>query len=463
MSDVSWSHKNRLLLTILLYGLIITASGLDYNSVYHDEALNILMGRNVLAGEPCPACAQNTGSVLVQPVLAAIGDAVGGLYGARAVGILFGLGLVWIVNMTARTLCSEKLGVISAMIFLFTGTTLYLMKLATYDIIAAFFLGLSFLLIALSEKKHSPFLLLAGAFSLFLASITKYVATVFIVPFLIYVLWRQRPLKAFLFFLLPLLASIVAYTFLALYPAREALLGSSASTYEQSQVPFFTLSRWTFRWVTIPYLLSVFGIFHKEERKTALVLILLSTPIILLHLLTGAEQSVNKNVIFSIVLLAPASALGVEQVGRLFSSRVQSAWVKPFFVVSVLAVVWAFGIHQLRWLERQYPDVSPAIAFFREEGFDGMTVMIDSDYGDAVYAYALYDAYPRALFFPASNMEKKMKPGNLPDFIISDGFYGKKEFRDIAMRYAEASYSPVKDLKLKLSWGIRSVKIFRKR
>jgi hypothetical protein len=55
LSDIPWSHKNRLLLAILLYRLIITASGLDYNSVYHDEALNILMGRNVLAGEHCPA------------------------------------------------------------------------------------------------------------------------------------------------------------------------------------------------------------------------------------------------------------------------------------------------------------------------------------------------------------------------------------------------------------------------
>src|SRR3989338_8711623 len=94
-------NNSRFLPIILLYGLVAIAWNLDYNSVYHDEALNILMGRQVLSGLSCPGCAQNTGSVLIQPVLAAIGDFFWGLRGARAVGILFGLGLTAIVYFTA--------------------------------------------------------------------------------------------------------------------------------------------------------------------------------------------------------------------------------------------------------------------------------------------------------------------------------------------------------------------------
>jgi 4-amino-4-deoxy-L-arabinose transferase-like glycosyltransferase len=176
------SHNGRLLGIILAYGFVITVLNLGYNSVYHDEALNILMGRQVLSGEFCPGCAQNTGSVIVQPVLSAIGDLLGGLKGARAVGIPFGLGLTAIIYLYAKKIFSVKNGLLSAAIFTFTGTTLYLSKLATYDIVSAFFLGLSFYLIVASENQpfttRSALLLFAGSTFLFLAAMTKYVVSI---------------------------------------------------------------------------------------------------------------------------------------------------------------------------------------------------------------------------------------------------------------------------------------------
>jgi len=436
---------------------------LNFNSAYHDEALNILMGRDIIIGRYCPGCPQNTGSVLIQPVLASIGDAIGGLRGARVVSIPFGLGLTFIIYLISRNIFSERIGLFSALIFLFSGTTLYLSKLATYDIISAFFLGLSFLLIILSKKKHSVLWLSFGAVSLFLSVMTKYVAAVYIIPFLLYVFWRQNAFRVLIFFVLPLLVLLTVYVIFAIYPAREALLGSSTSVYHQSQVPFKILSSWTFRWVAMPYLLAIFGIFHKEKGKSALFLTALSTPIILLHLLSGVEQSVNKNVIFSILLLTPASALGVEQMGRLFSSNMASAWVKPFFITVVFAVIWAFGIHELRWLENQYPDMTPVLEFFEKNGFNGMTVAIDSDYGDAVYTYSLSSVYTNAVFFSIKDIAKKLPSGAKPDFIIIDEFYCKNYFRNIAERYIKYGYDLIKIFHLRLSWGIQSVKIYQRR
>ncbi len=462
-------QNNRLLLIILAYGFVAIGWNLRYGSAFHDEALTILMGHQILEGQSCPGCAQNTGFIYIQPVLAAIGDSLGGLYGARAVGIFFGLGLAWIMYMIGRTLFSEKAGLLSALVFLLTGTSLYLSKLATYDIIAAFFLGLSFLLIVLSEKRQSPLWLLAGAVALFLASITKYVVPVYIGPFLIYVFWRQKFSRALLSFFLPLFILLALYGYLVLYPMREALAGNFSFIYHNSRVPFSLLSSSTLRWLLMPYLLATFGAFHREHGGKALILIALSTPIVFFHLLSGAEQGVNKNVLLAIVLVTPASALGVDQMGSLFSSNIRSARVKAFFISLVLVVIWVFGINELRWLERQYPDLSEVIGFFKEKGFDGMTVVIDSRYGDpdCIYRYHLEKTYPRARFFSMSRLDLQEQSDLLdkvePDFLMLDEYYGVSIFREPAMVRVQKNYSIVKDCKMHLSWGVKDIKIFRRR
>ncbi|MDP3297443.1 MAG: glycosyltransferase family 39 protein [Thermodesulfovibrionia bacterium] len=463
-------NNGRFFLLILLYGLVAMAWNLDYNSAYHDEALNILMGRQVLSGQSCYGCAQNTGSVLIQPVLAAIGDSIGGLQGARAVGILFGLSLTAVVYLTASILLSEKYAFVAAVLFLFSGNTIYLSKLATYDIVSAFFLGLSFLFLILSERKQPLYTigitLFCGAFSLFLAAMTKYVAAVFIPPLLVYIFLRHKIYRAVFFFLLPLLIFIFVYSYYALYPVKAVLMGSVTSVYHESQLPFSVLSSWTFRWVIMSYLLAFFGIFHEEKGKTAIPLIILSTPIIILQFLTGAEQSINKNVIFSLIFLMPAAALGIDHMSALFSYRINTSWVKPFFTISVLLVTLVFGIDQLRWLERQYPNMSEVVDFFKRTGFDGMVVSIDSDYGDAVYTYALKEIYPRAKFLPITEIQpegKNVCESLVPDYVIIDGYYGKSAFRDMARGYIKNGYSLEKKVKISLSWGVRDVQIFSRR
>lgn len=454
---------------ILLAGMIMIASNLNFNSVYHDEALNILMGRQVLAGKVCPGCAQNTGSVIIHPVLAAMGDSVAGIYGARSVSILFGLGLTFIVYQITNILIPGKNSLIAAMLFLFSGNTMYLSKLATYDIVAAFFLGLSFLLILLSEQKQSSyrtgFMLLGGAFFLVLAAASKYVVAVFIPVLIVYVLFKNRPFDALLFFLLPLLAFSFVYGSLALYPAGDVLFGSIGSVQKESQTPFPVLLNWTMRWVTMPYLLAVFGLFHKEKGRAVIPLILLSTPVLILHLATGTEQSVNKNVIFSLIFLAPAAALGIEHMASLFSSRIDTTWVRPFFTSAVLIVVLTFGINELKWLEKQYPDMRPVMAFFNENGFNGMLVTVDSDYGDAVYTYTLGSRFPQAQFLPFTEIKKAELSGNpvrKPDFVITDGFYSKKSLHDEVVNYLTDDYIIMKELTVPIAGGLQNINIFKK-
>jgi hypothetical protein len=459
------------LILLLLFGLILTAWNIDFSkSAFNDEAYHILLGHQVLNGQNCPGCPYATGSVLIHPILAALGDSIGELYGARAMSMLLGLALTVIIYLTARTLFDGKYSLLSAMMFLFSGTTLYLSKLATYDMTAAFFLGLSFLMIVLSEKEHSIFRMnlwrLIGAAALFLAAITKYLLPVFIPPLLLYVFWKHKFSRALLFFLIPLTVFLLLYAYFAIYPNREQVLDIIVNKKETTRVPFLILTNWTFRWLALSYLLAIFGMFHKEKGKTAIILTILSTPLILLHLITGAEQSVNKNVIFSIIFLSPAAALGANYMVDLYSMKSPSSWVKSFFTVALLAIVLIYGLKNLRWLENQYPDMTPVIEFFKEKGFNNMTVAMNG-HVDEVYTYSLSPYYPQAKFISIrkignmndanSHFQEKV------DFVVLDDYYGKNYPVENILPLLQQGYILLEDFRMPLSWGVINVKIFGRR
>lgn len=462
--------RNHYLIALLIYGFFVITATLNFNSPYHDEALNILMGRQILAQETVPGAAQNTGSVAIQPVIAALGDSAGGIWGARATGIFFGLALTATIYFSALTLLPKTQSLFAAILFLLSGTTLYLSKLATYDIVAAFFLGLSFLCVLKSEQseKHRGSLLLTSSVALFLATITKYVVAVYAPPLLLCALFSKRRLLIVSNFIIPFLVLTGLYVWLALYPIADVLLGSMRSVYTETQISKLQLASWAFRWVAMPYLLAVFGFFHKEHGKTALTLTLLSTPVLLFHLLTGAEQSVNKNVIFALVFLAPAAAIGIDHLCNIFSFNASSSWVKPFFTITLFLVVWAFGLSQLQWLQRQYPDLDPVIKYFQNNGRDGMSVVIDSDFGDAVYTYSLKDRFPRARFSSISvhdrNNEANSSHLTYPDYIILDDYYTKSPYRVRALTYIrEGNYARIQTFIANMSWGKRQITIYSRR
>ncbi len=465
------SHHVYLLGLLLLYGLLVSVLNLDYNSVFIDEAFHITMGHQLLDGSPCPGCYHHTGSVMTWPVIAALGDSIGGIYGARGINILIGLALTVVVYLTAKILFNEKSALLAAAIFIFSGQALYLMKLATYDMLAAFFLALAFLLVIASGRVDSSWYectaLLAGSMFLFLASITKYLVPVYVPAFLIYIALKHRFWKFVLFSVAPLALLAILYYCLSPYPPKAEVLGQIEDVRSTTQISLNMLTDWTFRWVSLAYLLAVFGIFHERKGRKALLLTLFSTPIIILHFVTRAEQSVNKNMIFALIFLAPAAALGISHIVTLFSMRSSSRAVRNFFTAAVLVIVWVYGLCNLRWLERQYPDVSPVISYFDKNGFDGMTVAMNGADG-VIYEYTLGPKYPKAHF---QHISFYIEPGDPDprlddkvDFIVcEDQYYGKHypsgRFRD----FLDRDFTLLEDFTIEHSWGETDAKIFGRR
>ncbi|UCF05154.1 MAG: hypothetical protein JSV33_14745 [bacterium] len=456
-----------LLLVLLMYGFLITVLNLNYNSIYMDEAIPILIGQQLLAGEPCPGCPYMTGSVFIQPIFMAFGDSMGGLNGARIMNAFFGLALAIVAFLTARLLFDEKIGFIAATIIIFSGQTLYLMKLATYDMIAAFFLGTAFLMLVVSTRAGSQLwrdlALLEGAVILFIASVTKYLLPVYIPFFLAYAVFKHGVRRTLILYIAPVAVLLLLYYLFAPFAPRAEIVGQVQSARSMTQLPLSTLLDWSLRWVSLAYLLAIFGIFHEKWGIPAILSIILSTPIIIVHLMTRSEQSVNKNMIYALVFLAPAAALGVDHIANLFSMRNASRTARTFFTVAVLVVFWAYGFNNLRWLERQYPDSSQVIDFFDENGFDGMRVALNG-WDGVVLIYTFGDKYPHARYMHITDIADSGNSGPAfkeeVDFIICEEFYGDQFPCEEYEACIKNEYTLIEDFTITHSWGVTSARIF---
>ena len=460
-----------LLAGILAYGLVISIARIDYNSVFVDEAYHIVMGRQLLAGDYCPGCPAHTGSVMTWPLIAALGDRAAGLYGARLINVFLGLALTIFIYLATRMLLGRNAGLLAAAIFMFSGQALYLMKLATYDMTAAFFLGGAFLMTVAAHRAVSTgweaTALVTATILLSLAAITKYLLPAFIPLFVLYVLLRHGAAKTALFVLAPLALFMVLFMLFSPYPPNPQVIYQIQNAREVSHMPLSTILDWTFRWISLSILLAAFGLFHEKYRRLAALLILASTPILLIHIVTRAEASVNKNVVFSLIFLAPAGAIGIDHISHIFSMRAMNRAVKVFFTTAIAAVIWAYGINNLRWLEKQHPDVDPVIDFFRFNGSDSMTVATNG-WDGVMYEYALEKDYPDARFDNIKRFIRGDGDGRTLDervdyIICEDDYYGKQypsaRFRDIL----DAECDLIEDFRIEHSWGETHALVFGRR
>jgi 4-amino-4-deoxy-L-arabinose transferase-like glycosyltransferase len=461
-------HSKHFIWFVLLYGLFMTGWNLSSSSVSSTEALNIFTGRQVLTGNFDPESMLHIGSPYIYPPLAAIGDIAGGLPGARAVGIPFGLALTWIMYRTGCLLFTQKQGLLSAILFLATGTAVFFSGSASGDIVVAMFLGLSFYLVLLSEQKRSRIFLTAGASALFLASATKYLVILYALPFVIFVFWRIPFVRTVLFFLLPFSGLLSFYMFLLPHSSLDVIAGSYLMTYQQLPLSVSTFANWKFQWVEMPYLLAIFGMFHKEKGREAIMLTLFSSPIFFLYFLNNTEHSIEKNMIFGLVFLTHAAALGVDHMGRLFSSNITASWVRPFFTTAVLLVIWVFGIKQIVWFNEQYADIRPAVAFLKQQGHDGMTIAVDSAdrYQEHLYRYSLEQTFPKATFIGISyeDTQKREAVTKLfkPDIVVCNEYYIGTYFRKVPAYYYEQGFSLANEYRMPFWTGIQNTTILLK-
>jgi hypothetical protein len=477
-----------LVILMLVYSLAVMSWGLLRDPLAPDEAQAVFMGRGIVASGSlqCPALATSggesnaldektcayPGSAAIAPLLISVADSMAGIHGARLVGVFLGLILIVLVYRIGNSPPYGKRGVLTAATFVFLGIPLQLSSHANADAYTAVFFAASLLLAGeaagASTGRQRRWMLVVSALSLSLATMTHYFTALFVIPVALFVVLRQRFAAAGLFFLLPLLAMVSLYGYVMVLPAWYNLkIASAASPMSVDVMPPLDFA-YVFEWLAMPYLLATFGIFHREGGKEAFFLMLLAAPSFLIHVITPDIRATHTAVLLSLIVLAPAAAQGVSHMGDLFSSHNPMALVKPFFITAVLAVIWVFGLQQIKGLKQENPDLSPVAAFLGQKGYTGMTVLVDSDYGSPEYVYRLLleDTFPSARVVAVtrgSEKERKEIVADMhPDYVVIDDHHSDRSFNRAAIEYLAQGFTVARTFQVSLASGIKNVKIFEK-
>jgi hypothetical protein len=309
------------------FALVFLILHMNYGPPLKEESVSLLAGRWLLA---------------------ALADSFFGVTGARFVSVLFGAGLSIIIYSIAKGLFSRKNGTLAALVFFFSGVSIYVSELATAEIQAAFFLGLSLLFIVPERRQSGPYLFI-GAISLAVAALTKYTAALFVLPMFAWAVWRHGYLKSGLYFILPAFIALSVYGVLFLPPPldsfKTAFFTSSSGALSRQ-----LLASRMFHLIGIPCLISIFGLFHENFRPKVFFLLLASVLTGMFYILSG-DVSMDKDCVFPLIFLAPAASVGIEQMASLFSANTPSVMVKWFFLAAMLIVICVFGMHEFRLLQ----------------------------------------------------------------------------------------------------------------
>ncbi|HYQ48398.1 MAG TPA: hypothetical protein VEP69_04970 [Thermodesulfovibrionales bacterium] len=473
-------RKSLLLILILAYSLIVLCWGLARSPFTTTEAKNIYIGRGLTtagntgwSGPAGEITSVQQGAYSIAPLIISGAERYTGFYGSRFVSVMLGLLLVLLIFLTGNTSLYGKRGLLAAITFVFLGIPLQLSAFATSTPYTALFFAASILLIEAAAETASYrrriLMLLFSSLSLTAAVTMNYISMLFLVPLVLYVFLRHRFLHAGGFFLLPLAAALSVYD-TAILPAGASIGSSLAFPLSHASADMLSSLNFTyiFNWLSMPYLLAIFGIFHREGGKKAFFAMLLSLPAFLVNFIDPDLNATHLAVLLATIFMAPAAALGIDHMGDIFSSHNPMASVKSLFIFAVLLVLWVFGLQQIKELNRNNPDLTDAVGFLRARNLDGVTILVDSDYGSPEYFYRYFlesgSRPPQVLPVVRATGEerKQVVAATRPEYVVLDDYHSDRSFTLASLDYLSQGFTVAKTYQMSLSSGIRTVKIFHK-
>lgn len=105
----AFTAEERWLLGFLIaLGAWIRLHDLGYNSAFNDESINVIVGRDVLAGQLKPSPIPMYVGWYLFPLMAWWADQLGGVVGMRAMTGVLGLGTMWAVSHIARRMFGNR-------------------------------------------------------------------------------------------------------------------------------------------------------------------------------------------------------------------------------------------------------------------------------------------------------------------------------------------------------------------
>jgi hypothetical protein len=319
---VPWPRLALLGICLVQIGLALRPG--SNSTPFDDEALYMFMGHrmiahllhgNVVFEHPGTYF---SGAPGLYPVLAALGDHVDGVRGARLVSLLFGVGATVCVNGLGRELYGRRAGLLGAASFVLCGSVLFLSYYATFDSTLMFLVAAAAWLTVYSVR-HDDFRW-AGvvALLLVLAFYVKYAGAGY-VPIIAALAvavaidaGRDRALVIRRTVLMLLVGGAVGYFVFLMWGQSlgPGITSTTASRVAEEPASTYQLVHVVGLWVGPWLALAVIGAVTAWRRWLVSVVLLVGAVIGPLEQIRIGEQlSLNKHVAFGIVFAAPLIGL----------------------------------------------------------------------------------------------------------------------------------------------------------
>ncbi|MGY1650213.1 ArnT family glycosyltransferase [Geodermatophilus sp. SYSU D01119] len=298
-------------------------------SPFEDEGLYVYMGHrmieHLLHGSSLSEYpgAYFSGAPGLYPVLAALGDSVGGLQGARAVSLAFAVAATICVNGLGRQLYGVRAGLLGAAAFVLCGSVVFQSGLATFDSATLFLVAAASWLTVHSVRNDAFLWAPAVALVLVLAAATKYggVAYVPVVALLAVCVSDSRHRLVVLRRAVFMVLAWVVIAFFAFsvwgQSLRQGILDTTVDRDPLNPAGPAVMLEQIVTWVGPWLALAVLGALV-SRRTWALSLALLAGSVIApaQQVLSGESTSLAKHVAFGMVFACPLAGLFLDRLSR---------------------------------------------------------------------------------------------------------------------------------------------------
>lgn len=429
-----------LFICFLLFAMLLRVVNLNYNTPFNDEAIYIVVGKlGLFQGDwyTYNPASWMGGHPLFYPVITALADNLGGIVASRLLNCLLGVLTVetiffitlFILEEIKPTLStfSKYLGAsVSALALTISSTSLYVSRIATYDMPSFYllFLSITLLFLAWKNPKNSGKWFFFSSLSLAFSYFFKVVAG-FYLPFIVlfaFIESRSRGLISLNFwkkyFLYPIIFLFGVYTIFDLGPLITYLKTHAIREFVEYSEIMKNYQSYVYP-LTGLIILGNLGLLIQRQWRYLFYLNFCAVWIVLSHLLSHRLATFDKHAYLSIAFFSLVCGCGL----GLLVSYLKSTITKTVVVITlvgyfVLAAIFSYSdANQYNYLWTNTSSISeyliqntlPGDKILTESGASTILTLYDYNFptnittfdfleyqkmtGDQAYIQALKDGY----------------------------------------------------------------------
>jgi hypothetical protein len=402
VSQIANTNKMRIispytliLLVVLILSFCVRFYNLNYNSPFNDEAIYIVLGRmGIFQGDwwSYNPSAWVPGLPYLYPTMTAIAYMSGGIVGSRFLSVIFGVLAIEVIYVITKSFYPppEKngyknlAGLISAVVIAGAQVSLYVSRLATFDMPSFyfFFLGIALLLYGIRHSDNTGKWYFLAAILLYFSFLIKIIVAIYFPLILTYSFFvsQKQGIKNYFFwkryFLSPLLIGLALFfainiNFLLIYA------GVQASRAKDTPITIIKIIWENTSFVWIFWLIGSIGMLISKEWKKWLILSLAASWILLSHIISQRRFTLDKHVYLAIVFVAIIGGIGIAELIKKAHFRIVKIALCFILVIS-LTFYWIIGYRDAQKYNQMWEDATEMLQKLPNYIHSGNNVLVEA-------------------------------------------------------------------------------------